>query len=146
MWILRTLGAITLLCIGVIALAACGDSAHPDGDAAADGGAPGNADTLPEVDYDLHVPDDATERPISRALLGQYDLSGALYDNDLQPGLVDTMAAAGFSEWRVSVGRWEAGTLLLPSLTDTSPCNFPLDFVSFHAYAVQSHSFCSSHR
>ncbi|HVT17508.1 MAG TPA: hypothetical protein VHQ90_15185 [Thermoanaerobaculia bacterium] len=33
------------------------------------------------------------------------------------------MKAADFAEWRVGLGRWEFGTLLLPTLTDGSVCS-----------------------
>src|SRR5207245_1958732 len=56
-------------------------------------------------------------------LLGQYDLSGALYHYDQVPELPSLMKAAGFAEWRVGVGRWEFGTLALPALTDGTPCD-----------------------
>jgi hypothetical protein len=62
--------------------------------------------------------------PLSRALLGHYDLSGALFDYDSVPGLVSTATEAGIAgaDWRVGLGRWEAATQLLPSLTDGTPC------------------------
>ncbi len=62
--------------------------------------------------------------PVSRALLGHYDLSGALFGYDQVPGLVATATEAGIAgaDWRVGLGRWEAGTLLLPTLTSGAPC------------------------
>ena len=64
---------------------------------------------------------------MSRALLGHYDLSGALFAYDEVPGLVETASEAGLAgaDWRVGLGRWEAGTQLLPSLTDGTPCPIP---------------------
>jgi len=59
---------------------------------------------------------------LSPSLLGQYDLSGALLHYDQQPHLAPLMKAAGMAEWRVGVGRWEFSTLLLPALTDGTPC------------------------
>ncbi|MBU1430913.1 hypothetical protein KKF91_10240 [Myxococcota bacterium] len=64
--------------------------------------------------------------PLNPALLGQYDLSGALFDYANIPGLAEAMRPAGFREWRVSVGRWEAGTLMLPTLSDGRPCPRPI--------------------
>jgi hypothetical protein len=60
--------------------------------------------------------------PLNTALLGHYDLSGALYNYDQVSGLVDEMQAVGFSEWRVGVGRWEISTEMLPKLTDGTDC------------------------
>jgi hypothetical protein len=60
------------------------------------------------------------------ALLGHYDLSGALYGYNQNVDLVQAMQAVGFAEWRVGLGRWEASTRLLPTLTDGTPCWFPL--------------------
>ncbi len=61
-------------------------------------------------------------RRLSPGLLGHYDLSGELFRYDRVPGLGETLAGAGFREWRLGVGRWEAGTHYLPALTDGSPC------------------------
>ena len=64
---------------------------------------------------------------MSRALLGHYDLSGALFAYDQVPGLVATATEAGIAgaDWRVGLGRWEAATQLLPSLTSGAPCAIP---------------------
>jgi len=61
---------------------------------------------------------------LTRALLGHYDLSGALFAYDQVPGLAATAAEAGIAgaDWRVGLGRWEAGTQLLPALTGGAPC------------------------
>ena len=64
--------------------------------------------------------------PLSRALLGHYDLSGELFAYDQEPGLVSRMTAVGFSDWRVGTGRWEASTQLLPALTNGTPCPIPI--------------------
>lgn len=64
--------------------------------------------------------------PLNPALLGHYDLSGALYQFESVPGLIDSMLMTGFSEWRIGAGRWEAATLMLPTLTNGSPCIFPI--------------------
>ncbi|HVT05415.1 MAG TPA: hypothetical protein VHL58_18800 [Thermoanaerobaculia bacterium] len=60
---------------------------------------------------------------LNPALLGQYDLSGALFHYDQRAQLPPLMKAAGMTEWRVGVGRWEFATQLLPTLTDGTPCN-----------------------
>jgi hypothetical protein len=75
----------------------------------------------------VEIDSTATGAPLSRALLGHYDLSGALFDYASAPGLVATATEAGIAgaDWRVGLGRWEAGTLLLPALTDGSPCAIP---------------------
>jgi hypothetical protein len=43
------------------------------------------------------------------------------------PGLLATASEAGSAgaDWRVGLGRWEAATQLLPSLTDGTPCPIP---------------------
>ena len=78
------------------------------------------------ADWSLRLDTLADAGPLSPALVGQYDLSGALYRYDRVPRLADTMAGAGFSEWRIGVGRWELGTRLLPTLTDGTPCTAAL--------------------
>ena len=65
-------------------------------------------------------------RELRPALLGHYDLSGALFKYDQVKGLAGAMKRAGVAEWRVGVGRWEAATLLLPTLTNGKACPFPL--------------------
>ena len=59
---------------------------------------------------------------LNTALLGHYDLSGALYDYPAKTGLVSKMSAVGFSDWRISAGRWEQTTQLLPKLSDGTDC------------------------
>ena len=56
------------------------------------------------------------------ALLGHYDLSGALLRYDQVPGLAEALRPAGLAEWRVSSGRWEFGSRLLPALTNGDSC------------------------
>lgn len=92
-------------------------------DAGADG-AEDAGDQAPEPDWVIGLASVGGE-PLPAALLGHYDLSGALFAYHQVPGLVDAMRQAGFSEWRVGVGRWEAATLLLPALTDGTPCQIP---------------------
>ena len=76
----------------------------------------------PIVDWVLTFDPASTNGPLSPSLLGQYDLSGALFQYDRVPQLQPLMNAAGFAEWRVGLGRWEFGTQLLPALTNGSPC------------------------
>jgi len=87
--------------------------------------APSNC--APVADWVVRVDPDAPGAPLSRALLGHYDLSGALFAYDAVPGLVTTAAEAGFvgSDWRIGLGRWEAATRMLPTLSDGSPCPLP---------------------
>ncbi len=79
-----------------------------------------------QVDWpiDLELADAGEALPT--ALLGHYDLSGQLLAYDQEPGLVEAMTVVGFSDWRVGVGRWEASTWLLPSLSDGTPCFAPI--------------------
>jgi hypothetical protein len=74
------------------------------------------------VDWALTFDSASTGGTLSPSLLGQYDLSGALFHYDRLPHLRPLMNAAGFAEWRVGLGRWEFATLLLPRLTDGTPC------------------------
>ncbi len=60
--------------------------------------------------------------PLSPALLGHYELSGALFHYDQNAALKDAMQALGFAEWRVGVGRWEISTRLLPTTDDGRTC------------------------
>jgi hypothetical protein len=99
-----------------LAAAACGG-----GGAAVDAG----PDAPATVDWTIDLDSTATA-PIARALLGHYDLSGALFDYDQVAGLGAALQGAGCGEWRVGVGRWELATRLLPTLTDGSACHFPL--------------------
>ena len=94
-------------------LLACGSdetSAPASGDA---GGA----------DWALHVGAPPAGK-VTTALLGHYDLSGALFHYDQVPGLVGLMKTAGMANWRVGVGRWENTTLLQSTLTDGTACPF----------------------
>ncbi|MCP4036502.1 MAG: hypothetical protein GY733_06170 [bacterium] len=74
------------------------------------------------ADWNIQLTSAAATEPLSANLLGQYDLSGDLLAFDQVGGLIPAMSAVGFSNWRVGVGRWEAGTWILPILTDGSPC------------------------
>lgn len=89
--------------------------------------APAPPTVLP--DWDLVVDSGSSATSLSTALLGFYDLSGALLDFENVPGLVTAMSSAGFAgtggkgaDWRVGLGRWELGTEIFDSLTDGTPC------------------------
>jgi hypothetical protein len=111
-------GAATAVLLALaLALGACGGG----GGEAADAG----LDQREPVDWEIDL-DRAASAPISRALLGHYDLSGALFDYDQVAGLAAAMGEVGFDEWRVGVGRWENASQLLPTLTDGEACHFPL--------------------
>lgn len=105
-----------------LCLAGCSEdvAAAPPSDAGADGDT--QTDAPPTADWTIELDPSATGPTVSRYLLGQYDLSGALYDFTKVEGLSTQMKQAGFSEWRVGVGRWELGTQLLPTLTDGTAC------------------------
>jgi hypothetical protein len=76
----------------------------------------------PPVDWEIKLDPASPAGALPRTLLGQYDLSGALFHYDQQAQLKSLMHDAGMTEWRVGIGRWEFGTLLLPSLTDGTQC------------------------
>lgn len=95
-----------------------------------DGGAPisdgGSSSPIEPADWVIPIDTQApAEGVVTNALLGHYDLSGALFRYDQVPNLTTQMKTIGFSEWRVGVGRWEVATQLLPTLTDATPCTFP---------------------
>ena len=79
------------------------------------------------VDWTVVVDPDRPEETLPRALLGHYDLSGALFAYDQVPGLVPLAEQAGIAgaDWRIGLGRWEAATRLLPTATDGTPCPIP---------------------
>ena len=83
---------------------------------------PDDREPAPDADWVIALDRDEDGRPLTRSLLGHYDLSGELYSYNEVPGLADALEPAGFDEWRFGVGRWEAGTFYLPTLTDGSPC------------------------
>ena len=81
------------------------------------------------ADWDLAIDTTNGGEPLTPALVGYYDLSGALFDYTNVPGLVALMNDAGFSsgaaggaDWRVGLGRWEIATHLFPTLSDGSAC------------------------
>ena len=105
------MGSFARACgLGIVLLLACSPSGAQDG-----------ADLGVAVDWPLTL-DASPAGTLAPALLGQYDLSGALYHYDRQAPLPALMRSAGFGEWRVGVGRWEFATQLLPTLTDGTSC------------------------
>lgn len=82
------------------------------------GATPEPAAAGPGVDWVIEVDLADPGEPLPTSLLGHYDLSGELFSYEQEPGLVPAMEAVGFSDWRVGVGRWEASTWLLPTLSD----------------------------
>ncbi len=124
----RGLAIALLACLaGPLAFVACGgdDTSAPS---ASDGGASDvlvAAETSPSdaaVDWAIDVDTSSVAGRVTPALLGHYDLSGALYDYPSVAGLASVLGPAGFREWRVGVGRWEAATQVLPTLTDNTSC------------------------
>jgi len=106
-------------------LTGCGSSssdAPPPIDSGSDTIVDVPGDSTTPTDLKIELDPSAPSARVSPALLGQYELSGALYRMNAVPGLVDLMKTAGFSEWRVGVGRWEIATQMLPSLTDGTSC------------------------
>ena len=108
------LGLLPLL---LTLVAACTESESGSGGAAGSAGAAGST----SVDWVITL-EGATASPMPPALLGQYDISGSLFAYDQRAELVSKLEGAGFSEWRVSVGRWEIATQLRPTLTDGGSC------------------------
>lgn len=102
--------------LSVLLVIGCDDGSDGTNDAGGEDGA------LIETAWTISLDTSVVAEPLSPALLGQYDLSGALFLYDQVPGLVEAMQSAGFSEWRLGVGRWEAATLMLPTLSDGTPC------------------------
>jgi hypothetical protein len=89
----------------------------------------------PTADWVIDLDGAKTAGKLSPALLGQYDLSGALFAYDKVPGLPAAMKTAGLAEWRIGVGRWELLTQLLPALTDSTPCGPETSFAPLEAFA-----------
>ena len=83
---------------------------------------PARTPTTPAADWVIALDPSRPAGALAPALLGQYDLSGALLDYDQQARLPRLMKAACMAEWRVGVGRWEFATQLLPALTDATSC------------------------
>jgi hypothetical protein len=114
----------------------CSSSSPAPRDAAAE--APRSEARAPEalapVDWALAL-DASRSRRLPRALLGHYDLSGALFSYAKVPGLITSVRKAGLSEWRVGLGRWELATRLLPTLSDGSSCAAALALFPPQAFA-----------
>ncbi len=80
-------------------------------------------------DWELLVDTNNPGTPLSSALVGYYDLSGALLDFENVPGLNSAMSDVGFAgpgglaaDWRIGLGRWELGTEIFDTLTDGTVC------------------------
>ena len=126
----------------VLALLACpsGSATSPTADAgdAADAGLESGVeagDATTAVDWTIALDGTTAPRPLSPALLGHYDLSGALYAYDQVAGLPAALAPAGFHDWRVGLGRWESNSQLLPTLTDGTSCASALQGLPAEAFA-----------
>jgi hypothetical protein len=137
--------ALSLVAAGAWSAAACGSS---DGDGSgpapvapgSDGAAPADVATpdgsLSPTDWTISIDTNAAPAgKLASSLLGQYELSGALFRYDQVPGLAASMKSAGMLDWRVGVGRWEISTRLLPTLTDGSDCTKQLAPLPPEAYA-----------
>ena len=81
------------------------------------------------IDWQVNVDTSSVIRTLSPALIGHYDLSGALYDYGSNTELKDQMSQVGFNpdsgggaDWRIGLGRWEIGTETFGTLTDGSTC------------------------
>lgn len=121
----RVVPRLTLVAGLVSSVVACGSDPPPVAeDGGVDGGSDATLDGEPDAASATWTLDlDPTPRAaVPATLLGHYDLSGALFDFAKVEGLTARMKQAGFSEWRVGVGRWEIGTQVLPTLTDGTPC------------------------
>jgi hypothetical protein len=92
-------------------------------------------DATTAVDWTIALDGTTAPRPLSPALLGHYDLSGALYAYDQVAGLPAALAPAGFHDWRVGLGRWESNSQLLPTLTDGTSCASALQGLPAEAFA-----------
>ena len=120
-----------VIAIAGVALA-CGSDASTAGPASTDAGVDGanddaNDDASSAADWTIALtPGGPPAGKVSSALLGQYDLSGALLAYDTIAGLPAAMKAVGMKDWRVGVGRWEVTTRLLPKLTDGNDCSATL--------------------
>src|SRR5258706_16188012 len=106
---------------GAIAFGLRGCATTPSRGVDAETDAPTDA-PHPTADWVLDLDGAKTAGKLNPALLGQYDLSGALFAFDKVPGLVPAMKSAGLAEWRIGAGRWELLTQLLPALTDGASC------------------------
>jgi hypothetical protein len=122
--------------VALVLAAAC--SSHGSATAvgaASDGGTDDGAVDAGEVAWTLSLDGTTGPRSLSPALLGQYDLSGALFSYDQVQGLGAALAPAGFHDWRIGLGRWESTTQLLPTLTDGTSCASTLQGLPAQAFA-----------
>ncbi len=87
-----------------------------------DSGSESDGDSGSSPTWSIAIDTNESGRALNPALLGQYDLSGALYDYSNVPGLIAAMNDVGFAEWRIGSGRWEQATELLATLTNGSSC------------------------
>lgn len=122
------------LFLGFLLFAACSSSSSDPAAPSSDAGSETPLDAAPSV-VRIELDRSAPAGKVSRGLLGQYDLSGAMFAYDKVPGLVDAMMKAGLSEWRVGVGRWELATWMLPTLTDGTSCSAELALLPKEAAA-----------
>nr|HEX4315077.1 hypothetical protein [Kofleriaceae bacterium] len=110
----------------VVVIIGCGSGPHAASDSsiADTSGARDSGGDAAAVDWPIAVdPSAPPAGALAPALLGHYDLSGALFDYASNAQLASRMQAIGFADWRVGVGRWEMTTRLLPSLTTGSACD-----------------------
>jgi hypothetical protein len=110
----------------------CGTTVAVD---AGEAGTDATSDAPQTADWVLDLDGAQTAGRLNPALLGQYDLSGALFSYDKVPGLPAAMTKAGLTEWRIGAGRWELITQLLPSLTDGTSCAAETAFAPPEAFA-----------
>ncbi len=111
----------------IIALVTCACAAScstpgPSSDGALDASDATDTAPAPVPDWTLAVDPSVRAEHVTPALLGHYDLSGALQNFDSNSALRDRLRAIGFSDWRVGAGRWEIATQLLPTRTDGTSC------------------------
>lgn len=92
-------------------------------------------DTPPTGAWPIDVQRATKVGTASKYLLGQYELSGEMFGMDKRAGMVDKMKQAGFSEWRLSVARWEVSTWVMPKLTDGTSCAMETMFFPPEAFA-----------
>lgn len=97
------------------------DGSPADAGRPADGADAGTPTPTWLVDVDSQHPG----RALPPALLGQYDLAGALWHYDQVPNLIQDMNTVGFPEWRSSVERWEGRSEMFPTLTGGATCTYP---------------------
>lgn len=87
--------------------------------------AEGGDAAIPAPTWEVGVDSAHPGAALPPALLGQYDLAGALWHYDQVPGLVAAMGTVGFPEWRVSVERWEGRSEMFPTTSTGTTCTYP---------------------